>query len=313
MANPKLPEGVVSKRSVAARFGFNVRHIMTLLEAGVLRAVGTGIEVESVGRLTEGGHYIRCLACGARQAAITPKHLKACSGLSVEGYVQRYPTAPLASTMSSARRAKDDEQRRHQSAMLRRRFQTVEGQVTREQIASASKRLMQTPYKAKAAAFLVEYNRSHREEIAESMRVRWQDPAFRERMRAVHHGRHAQLAASASHARGHLTHTFTKPHQALETALLAAGAQGMVRELLVGHYRVDEGFPNVKLAVEVDGCYWHGCVECGLPGVKGTRTTDKRKTTYLLKRGWRVMRIPEHRIKTALAAVVAEILEACHG
>jgi very-short-patch-repair endonuclease len=132
-------------------------------------------------------------------------------------------------------------------------------------------------------------------------------------MQQIHQDRHAALAVGAAHARGFVTRTFTKPHRVLEMALLAAGVQGLVREYRIGFYHVDEALPHLALAIEVDGCYWHGCSVCGFPGHPGTQALDRRKTTYLCCKGWRVLRIPEHCITQDLASVVKELQEIIHG
>ena len=313
MANPRLPDGAAPKRSLTTLFGFNAKHVTLLLRSAVLSPMGLGVSVESLSRLQENVHYVVCRACGANQAAITTKHLKACSGLHLADYMKTYPQSPLASMVTVARRVKTDKQRRAQSSKLKERFQTVEGEVTRKQISDASKRLMQTPYRDKASEHLTRYNRDHRQEKAVESRTRWQDPGFRAKMREVHERGRGALLASIANARGRLTKTFTKPHRALEEALLAAGLRGLEREYPIGPYRVDEALPNFKLVLEVDGCYWHGCQECGFHGRPENLALDKRKNTYLLRRGWRVIRVPEHRIKDDLSRVVAELLEACDG
>lgn len=313
MANPKLPEGAISKRSLTTRFGFNAKHLTLLLRSGVLSPMGLGVAVESLSRLQEGTHYVVCQACGAKQAAITPKHLKTCSGLSLTAYATAYPQSLLASSVTDANRVKTEAQRSAQSRKLKERFQTAEGEITRKQISDASKRLMQTPYRNKASEHLTRYNRSHRQEKAVESQARWQDPTFRAKMRKVHERGRGALLASITNARGHLTKTFTKPHQTLEEALLTAGMRGLEREYPIGPYRVDEALPTIKVALEVDGCYWHGCQECGFHGRPENLALDKRKNTYLLRRGWRVIRVPEHRIKDDLPRVVAELLEACDG
>lgn len=71
------------------------------------------------------------------------------------------------------------------------------------------------------------------------------------------------------------------------------------------------------MAVEIDGCYWHGCEECGYQGVRGTQITDRRKEGYLRTHGWKLLRIPEHEIKTdlqgCLARVRDQVEETKHG
>ncbi len=68
--------------------------------------------------------------------------------------------------------------------------------------------------------------------------------------------------------------------------------------------RPDFVFPKLKLAVFVDGCFWHGCPKHGTQPkgnaafwrkkISGNRTRDRRVNRELRKSGWRVLRIWEH-------------------
>jgi DNA mismatch endonuclease, patch repair protein len=63
-------------------------------------------------------------------------------------------------------------------------------------------------------------------------------------------------------------------------------------------------FREHKLAVFVDGCFWHGCASCGhTPKTRSTfwamklelnRLRDLRFTAELQQRGYRVLRVWEH-------------------
>lgn len=63
-------------------------------------------------------------------------------------------------------------------------------------------------------------------------------------------------------------------------------------------------FPEKRIAVFVDGCFWHGCPKCfRLPVVNseywrgkitGNRRRDKRIARLLNARGWKTVRIWEH-------------------
>jgi DNA mismatch endonuclease (patch repair protein) len=63
-------------------------------------------------------------------------------------------------------------------------------------------------------------------------------------------------------------------------------------------------FTRQRLAVFVDGCYWHGCPEhCRMPArhsdywqakIGRNRERDQRITAALTDGGWRVLRIWEH-------------------
>jgi DNA mismatch endonuclease (patch repair protein) len=70
--------------------------------------------------------------------------------------------------------------------------------------------------------------------------------------------------------------------------------------------RPDFIFPNLKLAVFVDGCFWHGCPKHATQP-KGNAAFWRRKfsqnitrdllvTRNLRSRGWRVLRIWEHEL-----------------
>lgn len=78
------------------------------------------------------------------------------------------------------------------------------------------------------------------------------------------------------------------------------------------HYRLigkpDFVFQKFRLAVFVDGCFWHGCPRC-YREPKSNRTFWRRKIAAnreravavkreLQKSGWRVFRIWQHELKT---------------
>lgn len=96
-------------------------------------------------------------------------------------------------------------------------------------------------------------------------------------------------------------------------ALWAAGARGYRRgDSLPG--RPDVVFPAVRLAVFVNGCYWHRCPACSLRPVKANAdfwqskfetnvARDERVQASLAEAGWRVLVVWEHEIRQDLAAV----------
>jgi G:T-mismatch repair DNA endonuclease (very short patch repair protein) len=65
-------------------------------------------------------------------------------------------------------------------------------------------------------------------------------------------------------------------------------------------------FLKLKMAVFVDGCYWHGCPRHFIrpknnapfwrTNIEANRTTDRLVNRMLWKMGWRVVRIWEHEI-----------------
>lgn len=71
--------------------------------------------------------------------------------------------------------------------------------------------------------------------------------------------------------------------------------------------RPDFVFPREKLAVFVDGCFWHGCPRHGTwpktnaafwrKKILANRARDRRVDRTLRARGWRVVRIWQHALR----------------
>lgn len=71
--------------------------------------------------------------------------------------------------------------------------------------------------------------------------------------------------------------------------------------------RPDFVFPRLKVAVFIDGCFWHGCPKhCRFPvsnkeywnrKIERNRIRDKKTSNILREKGWTVIRIWEHEIK----------------
>ena len=103
--------------------------------------------------------------------------------------------------------------------------------------------------------------------------------------------------------------TDSKPEIALRKALWAAGVRGWrLRAKLPG--TPDVVFSRVRLAVFVDGCFWHGCPHCAIPTPRSNRSywepkiernkaRDVRVRRKLNALGWSVLRLREHQIVRA--------------
>lgn len=78
-------------------------------------------------------------------------------------------------------------------------------------------------------------------------------------------------------------------------------------------------FPKQKVALFVDGCFWHGCpVHANMPKnnaefwkkkLQANKDRDKFVTRELRKIGWKVIRIWEHELKVP-AKVAAKVAKA---
>ena len=92
----------------------------------------------------------------------------------------------------------------------------------------------------------------------------------------------------------------------LAKLMRAEGIRGWSRHLpILG--RPDFSFRKQKVAVFVDGCFWHGCPKCfRLPKqnrtfwkakIEGNRKRDRSVNGRLRRLGWRVLRIKECQLK----------------
>lgn len=96
----------------------------------------------------------------------------------------------------------------------------------------------------------------------------------------------------------------TKPEILLRKALWAKGIRYRVH---YGKEKIDIAFPTQKIAVFIDGCFWHGCplhshipksnVEYWIPKLQRNINRDKAIEEKLKKEGWQVIRIWEHELK----------------
>ncbi len=114
----------------------------------------------------------------------------------------------------------------------------------------------------------------------------------------------------------------TRPELALRSALHRRGLRFRKHVRPVGGLRctVDVAFPRERLAVFVDGCYWHSCPDHGsYPTVNGdwwrakldaTRQRDAHQEQALIAAGWTVLRIWEHE---HVEHAVVRVIEALDG
>lgn len=99
-------------------------------------------------------------------------------------------------------------------------------------------------------------------------------------------------------------------------SLFARGARYRVHYPVPGHRRrsIDIAFPGKKIAVFIDGCFWHGChIHRSIPSsngefwqekISGNRERDRATDAHLDGQGWRVLRFWEHEESSYIASAV---------
>ena len=120
-----------------------------------------------------------------------------------------------------------------------------------------------------------------------------------------------QQTAAGKHLRGRTTKD-TLPERVLRQELHRRGLRFRLHVRVCGRATVDILLPRHKVAVLVDGCFWHSCPAHGpQPGeLRGpnaelwkrkldtTRERDRRTSRELSDSGWRVVRVWECEIRT---------------
>lgn len=117
----------------------------------------------------------------------------------------------------------------------------------------------------------------------------------------------------------------TLPEMAVRRAVHAHGLRYRVdsRPLEELNRRADLVFIRARVAVFVDGCYWHGCPDHGTtarvnatywgPKILRNKERDLETDERLREAGWMVIRVWEHEDPDQAAAVVVAAVRARIG
>jgi DNA mismatch endonuclease (patch repair protein) len=108
---------------------------------------------------------------------------------------------------------------------------------------------------------------------------------------------------------------------AVRRLLHAAGLRYRVEYPVPGlpRRRIDVAFPGAKVAVLIDGCFWHGCpqhathpkanAEWWRSKLDRNMARDRETTEHLVAAGWTVLRFWEHEAPEEVAVRVATVVE----
>lgn len=138
------------------------------------------------------------------------------------------------------------------------------------------------------------------------------------RLRTPRKGRGDVLTqAQRQYCMGRIRGKDTKPELALRRTLWALGYRYRVHSKLPG--RPDILFINKKVAVFVDGCFWHCCpshftmpktnTEFWRKKLAGNRRRDRAVSVKLHRLGFKVIRIWEHEIRKSPINPIGRIVK----
>jgi DNA mismatch endonuclease, patch repair protein len=109
----------------------------------------------------------------------------------------------------------------------------------------------------------------------------------------------------------------TKPELLLRRALWAAGLRGWRCDWKGPGGRVDVAFTRSKLAVFVDGSFWHGHPSKWRPGrwegywdekIKRNIARDERQNAALAEAGWSVLRVWDFEVEQEATAIAEQVI-----
>lgn len=107
----------------------------------------------------------------------------------------------------------------------------------------------------------------------------------------------------------------------LKMALVREGIKGWRTHCRQIPGRPDFFFPKQKVAIFVDGCFWHACPRCGhcpktrtefwQAKLERNKGRDAKTTRKLIRSGVRVLRIWEHSLRdsTSIRQILVKILK----
>jgi DNA mismatch endonuclease (patch repair protein) len=110
----------------------------------------------------------------------------------------------------------------------------------------------------------------------------------------------------------------TAPELALRHLLHERGLRYRVDYPVLPRRRADVVFTKAKVAVFVDGCFWHGCPEHGTwprnnaewwrSKIEGNRQRDADTNERLTEAGWTVVRVWSHEDPAEAAAEIEALV-----
>jgi DNA mismatch endonuclease (patch repair protein) len=124
-----------------------------------------------------------------------------------------------------------------------------------------------------------------------------------------------------AHLRGRRTRN-TQPEVELRRAVHALGLRFRLHRRVVARCTPDFVLPRRRVAVFVDGCFWHGCPDHSPAEFKGpnaekwrekldkNQERDRRNDALLADAGWSVLRVWECEVRHDAAAAAKRVQQA---
>ena len=129
----------ITKRQFCLKYNFEIQLISSLIKYGIIKSEKVSynreyIDEEILDDLKEGVHYVCCPRCKKKMANVTKNHYKSCLIFGDANY-------SLYSEIFKEHSKKSEESKKLQSKVLKERFKTPEGELTRKIIGENSRRI----------------------------------------------------------------------------------------------------------------------------------------------------------------------------
>ena len=130
--------------------------------------------------------------------------------------------------------------------------------------------------------------------------------------------------AAGQHLRGRTTRS-TGPEKRLRSALHRRGVRFRLHRRVAKGCTPDFVLPGRRIAVFVDGCFWHGCPQHGrttFQGPNAERWAEKMRTNRCRDEhanwaagaaGWKVVRVWECEVKRNVEEAAEQVLRCTEG
>lgn len=259
------------------------------------------INKNDIKNLIENEHYVICPKCGKKAIALNKNHFKKCNIESKNLYARIFYKS----------HKKTDTQKQRQALMMNKHYLTSAGDLTKRRVSEATKkRLSDENYRNKQINDLVNFNKSDKGREIKSKLTKefWTREDYRNKILKYISENKEKVDISISYAR-----KFNSKISWLSLDFYIFLHTNNINWLELGfpyyYYELDIADTLNGIAIEIDGCYWHGCTQCGFRGRKNVQSSDKIKNSFLEKRGWIVLRLKEHELVHDLEVCLTKVKE----
>jgi very-short-patch-repair endonuclease len=266
------------------------------------------------------GNLVQCPTCKTDFELISAGHMKKCCKMTYKEFLEKYGREAIYSERYSNRiilaNLKVDKQKLHDKmSESLKEYHRNNKEVVLERMKNAqnSDRAKEN-HKKGFLKYLENITEEQTQQRKDSAVKSWQNPETRrKRIESINSPKSiAARSAGAKKAAFIVQRNYpkiTKPMLKVFEALKSKNVN-CVLEYEYRYYHIDIAIPELKIAIEIDGDYWHGnekYYKILTKNQKDRKSRDLARNTYLKNRHWSVLRFWTSDIDNNLEKIVFEI------